>query len=180
MICDRPGASGDDVVGTEGDVGDPGRQAHAERAIADHRAVERPPIRLRAIVESWVPLSTRIPPQPELTITLSVTVSCDSSAGQAAVPQSGLPSSRTPTWLLTVAADALFPVGSVPMKLPTTWLLIVPVPWEISTPELRLPGDDVSLLERRAADDVAVGAPVDVDAHAPPRRGAGFPSGRGR
>src|SRR6476659_2469794 len=97
------------------------------------------PTRLRVMVESCVPLSTRMPPHPELTMTLALTVSFDSSGGHGEVPQLGLPSRRTPTWLLTVSGDALLPVGSVPMKLPITWLLIVPVPWEISTPELMFP-----------------------------------------
>src|SRR3954452_22095916 len=70
------------------------------------------PIRLRAIVESWVPLSTRIPPHWELTITLSVTVECDASGGHGRVVlQVGVPSSRTPTSSVIVCGLAEFPVG---------------------------------------------------------------------
>ena len=129
----------DDVVGADRDTRDTSGQADAERAVAHRCAVERAADKVAGDGRIERAFVDEDPSHPELTITLSVTVCFDESGEHAELPQSGSPSRRTPTWLLTVSGDALLPDGSVPMKLPMTWLLMVPVPCEISTAELTLP-----------------------------------------
>ena len=60
------------------------------------------PIRLRAIVESCAPLSTRMPPHCELTITLSVTLERDASSGHGRVVLQSYSHGEYPSMVATI------------------------------------------------------------------------------